>query len=69
MPKMKTKKGAAKRFKLTKGGKNTSKIKRNKAYHSHELSKLASGKSNEMAKTTLVAKPDVKAVLRLLGLK
>jgi large subunit ribosomal protein L35 len=65
MPKMKTKRSAAKRFKLTASGK----IKRNKAYHSHELSKLASGKSNDMAKTTLVSKADTKAVLRLLGLK
>lgn len=62
MPKMKTKRGAAKRFKVTSSGK----IKRNKAYHSHELSKLASGKSNEMAKTTLVAKADEKNVKKML---
>ncbi|HAG53397.1 MAG TPA: 50S ribosomal protein L35 [Alphaproteobacteria bacterium] len=62
MPKMKTKRGAAKRFKLTASGK----IKRNKAYHSHELSKLASGKSNEMSKTCLVSKADTKAVKKML---
>lgn len=65
MPKMKTKRGAAKRFKLTARGK----IKRNKAYHSHELSKKAPGKSNELAKATLVSKCDVKRVLKMLGLK
>ena len=67
MPKMKTKRGAAKRFKITKGGKG-SKIVRNQAYHSHELSKLASGASNKMAKSTLVAKCDMKAIKRMLGM-
>ena len=62
MPKMKTKRGAAKRFKVT----ATGKVKRNKAYHSHELSKMASGKSNEMSKSTLVAKADVKNVKKML---
>jgi len=65
MPKMKTKRGAAKRFNVTKGGKG-SKIKRNKAYHSHELSKLASGQSNKIAKSTLVSKADTKTVKKLL---
>ena len=62
MTKMKTKRGAAKRFKITKNGK----IKRNQAYHSHELSKKASGKSNELAKTTLVSKADSKAIKKML---
>ncbi|MCP4354433.1 MAG: 50S ribosomal protein L35 [Proteobacteria bacterium] len=62
MPKMKTKRAAAKRFKVTSSGK----IKRNKAYHSHELSKLASGKSNEIAKSTLVAKADIKRIAKML---
>ena len=62
MPKMKTKRSAAKRFKLTASGK----VKRNQAFHSHELSKLSSGKSNNLAKTTLVSKADEKNVKKML---
>lgn len=53
MPKMKTKRSAAKRFKLTGGGK----FKRGKAYHSHELSKMGQ-KAGSLAGTAIVDKSD-----------
>ncbi len=61
MPKMKTKRSAAKRFKKTASGK----FKRNKAYHSHELSKMGSN-AYGLAKTTMVSDADTKAVRRML---
>ncbi|MBA44273.1 MAG: 50S ribosomal protein L35 [Magnetococcales bacterium] len=61
MPKMKTKRSAAKRFKVTPNGK----IKRAQAYHSHELSKMGQ-KAGSLAGTTLVSDADAPRIKRML---
>lgn len=63
MPKMKTKSGAKKRFKITGSGK----IKRKHAYKSHILTKKSKKRKRNLTKSTLVAKTDVKNVLKQLG--
>ena len=61
MPKMKTHRGAAKRFKLT----GTGKIKKAKAFKSHILEKKSSKRKRNLRKTGLVSAADAKK-LRLL---
>jgi len=63
MPKMKTHKGTAKRFKLTGSGK----LKRGKAFKSHILEKKSAKRKRKLRKTTLVHPSDQKAVKRMLG--
>ena len=63
MPKMKTNRSAAKRFKKT----GTGKYRRNKAYASHILTKKSPKRKRKLRKPTLVAKGDLKRVKRLLG--
>lgn len=63
MPKMKTNKGAAKRFKKTAKGK----VKRGQAYTSHILTKKTPKRKRNLRKSVLVAKPDEKRIKRLLG--
>ncbi|NOY88250.1 MAG: 50S ribosomal protein L35 [FCB group bacterium] len=55
MPKMKTHRGAAKRFKKT----GTGKIKRNKAYKSHILTKKSPKRKRKLRKSTLISKSDL----------
>ena len=63
MPKMKTHKGAAKRFKLT----GTGKVKRFKAYKSHILTKKTSKRKRNLRRAGLIAtKGDIKRMKRLL---
>ena len=62
MPKMKTKRGAAKRLRKTGSGK----IRRMKAYKSHILTKKSQKRKRRLRKATLVAKADEKRVKRLL---
>ena len=62
MPKMKTHRGAAKRFKKTKTGK----IKRNKAFSSHILEKKSPKRKRRLRKSTLLDKSDMKRVEKLL---
>jgi large subunit ribosomal protein L35 len=62
MPKMKTKRSAAKRFSRTKNGK----VKRSKANASHILTKKSPKRKRQLRKATLVAKADQKRVARLL---
>ena len=62
MPKMKTHKGAAKRFKLTGAGK----VKRYKAFKSHILTKKAPGRKRGLAQGTTVSKSDTKRVREML---
>lgn len=62
MPKMKTKRGAAKRFKLTGSGK----IKRGKAYTSHILTKKTTKRKRNLRKSALVNCADVKGIRRIL---
>ena len=63
MPKMKTNRSAAKRFTKTGSGK----YKRNKAYHSHILTKKSPKRKRNLRKSTLVSKADFKRVKRLLA--
>jgi len=58
MPKMKTHRGAAKRFKKT----GTGKIKRNKAYKSHILTKKSPKRKRKLRKSTLISKSDLDKV-------
>ncbi len=62
MPKIKTCRGAAKRFKLTKGGK----IKRSKAYASHILTSKNAQRKRNLRKSTLISAVDNKNVRRLI---
>lgn len=62
MPKMKTKRGAAKRFKAT----GTGKIKRAKAFTSHILTKKSAKRKRNLRKSGLVDSSDVAAVKRMV---
>jgi large subunit ribosomal protein L35 len=62
MPKMKTRRGAAKRFKRTGSGK----LKRHHAYHTHILTKKSRKRKRKLRKSTLVSKADAKRIERLL---
>jgi len=62
MPKMKTNRGAAKRFKTT----GTGKIVRNKAYASHILTKKSTKRKRNLRKSSLVDPSDLKNINRLL---
>jgi large subunit ribosomal protein L35 len=65
MPKMKTNRAAAKRFKLT----GTGKIKRGKAYARHILTKKSRTRKRNLNKSTLVHETEQKRVMRMLGLR
>jgi len=62
MPKMKTHRGAAKRFKFTASGK----IKRSKAYKSHILTKKTTKRKRALDTPTLIAEVDQQKVARML---
>ncbi len=62
MPKMKTHRGAAKRFKKTGSGK----IKRFRAYGSHLLTKKNARRKRRLRKSTVVSASDYKRVEKLL---
>jgi large subunit ribosomal protein L35 len=62
VPKIKTHRGAAKRFKLTGKGQ----IKRNKAYKSHILEKKTSKRKRDLRKAGLVSKADAKRMKQLI---
>ena len=64
MPKMKTRRGAAKRFKLTKSGK----IKRHKAFASHILTKKSTKRKRGLRHATLVSSADERRVKKMLAL-
>ncbi len=55
MPKMKTRRGAAKRFKLTSSGK----IKRNKANKSHILTKKSPKRKRHLRKGSILTSVEV----------
>lgn len=65
MPKMKTHRGAAKRFSLTKSGK----IKRAKAFKRHILTKKPTKRTRNLRKTGYVAEAEAKVVKRLIPYK
>jgi large subunit ribosomal protein L35 len=62
MPKMKTHRGAAKRFKKS----GTGKIQRNHAFHSHILTKKSPGRKASLAGETQVSKANEKTVKKML---
>ena len=62
MPKMKTTKAAAKRFKTT----ATGKLKRNKAYKSHILTKKSQKRKRNLRKATVVDSTNVKSMKKAL---
>ncbi|MBU0477751.1 50S ribosomal protein L35 [bacterium] len=63
MPKLKTHRGAAKRFKLTGKGK----IKRSKAYTSHILTKKTTKRKRNLRRSAILVKGDYKRIKKLLG--
>lgn len=63
MAKMKTHRGAAKRFKLTGSGK----IARVKAFHSHILEKKTAKRKRNLGRPTTVSGSDERSIKRLLG--
>ena len=64
MPKMKTKAGAKKRFKLTGSGK----LKRKQAFKSHILTKKETKQKRNLTQTGLVHESDVKNIKQQLCL-
>jgi len=62
MPKMKTNRGAAKRFKVT----GTGKIVRNKAYSSHILTKKTTKRKRNLRKSDLVDETNIKGIKQIL---
>lgn len=64
MPKIKTNRAAAKRFKLTKKGK----VKRAKAYRSHILTTKSTKRKRKLRQGTYVSVADEKSVKKMLGI-
>ncbi|RHW40702.1 50S ribosomal protein L35 [Neobacillus notoginsengisoli] len=62
MPKMKTHRGAAKRFKKTGSGK----LKRGHAYTSHLFANKSTKAKRKLRKSTLVSKGDFRRIRQLL---
>jgi len=62
MPKIKTNRAAAKRFSTTGGNK----IRRNKSYSSHILTKKSTKRKRNLRKSALIASSDVKSARKLL---
>lgn len=65
MAKLKTNRGAAKRFRTTGSGK----IVRQKAYHSHILTKKSPKRKRNLRQEGLIAASDTKRVRRLIPFK
>lgn len=63
MPKMKTHRGAAKRFKRTGSGK----LKRSRAYKSHLMASKSQSRVRRLRKSGLVSSADHNRVARLLN--
>ena len=62
MPKIKTNRAAAKRFKMT----GTGKLKRNKAYKSHILTKKSTKRKRNLRQATLTDATNVKNMKKVL---
>ena len=62
MPKMKTSRAAAKRFKMT----GTGKLKRNKAYKSHILTKKSTKRKRNLRHATIADETNVKNMKKIL---
>ncbi|HUU49455.1 MAG TPA: 50S ribosomal protein L35 [Nitrospinota bacterium] len=62
MPKIKTNRGAAKRFKVTSSGK----VKRKKAYTRHILTKKTTKRKRGLRKADLVSKEDSSRIKKMI---
>ena len=62
MPKIRTNRGAAKRFRKT----GTGKLKRFKAFKNHILTKKSPKRIRQLRKSSLVSKSDEKRILAML---
>ena len=62
MPKLKTHRGAAKRFSLTGSGK----VKRSKAYTSHILTKKTTKRKRNLRKSAILDERDTRGIKRLI---
>jgi len=62
MPKIKTRRGAAKRFSLTKNGK----VKRNKAFTSHILTSKSTKRKRNLRHSTLISSAEQRNIRRLI---
>ena len=62
MPKMKSNRGAAKRFRATGSGR----IKRKHAFHSHILTKKSTKRKRQLRAKSMVHEVDIKLVDRML---
>jgi ribosomal protein L35 len=65
MPKMKTHRGAAKRFSLTKSGK----VKRSRAYRRHILTKKTTKRTRNLRQTAYASEVDAKVIKKLIPYK
>lgn len=65
MPKLKTNRGAKKRFRVT----GTGKVKRNRSGHRHILTSKDQKRKRNLRQGTLVHKADTPRALRMLGLR
>ena len=63
MPKMKSNRGASKRFRLT----GTGKVRRNKAYASHILTKKSTKRKRNLRKSGILTSADEARVKRMIG--
>lgn len=62
MPKLKTKKSAKKRFRLTKSGK----VKRNKAYAGHIMGKKTRKRKRNLRKSAIAVSGDAKRIKKMI---
>jgi len=65
MPKMKTHRGAAKRFKITASGK----IKRFHAFRSHILTKKSAKRKRNLRKAAIMSASDAQRLIKMLPYK
>ncbi|MCK4694489.1 MAG: 50S ribosomal protein L35 [Candidatus Cloacimonetes bacterium] len=64
MPKLKTRRAVAKRFKVTASGK----LNRSHAYAGHKLTKKTSKRKRNLRKSDLVSRADTARMKKMLGL-
>lgn len=62
MPKLKTHRGAAKRFRKTAGGK----IKRSRAFKSHILTKKTAKRKRQLDQSAMISDADSKRIARMI---
>ena len=65
MPKLKTHRGAAKRFKVTGSGK----VKRWKAYKSHILTKMTTKRKRKLRQAGIVSEADMRRMAEMLPMR